>query len=143
MGWKLASMAHFFKSTTPRALALLSMCTSCQVLWQLSNISCMGAVITQCFICWNAVSYDLPYAKLASFCVSMYKSSTILLNPLISFQKNYTKPRNNCSYYTVVGFGHFLRLYTLASLVFRPFRVMSKSGKVVILCRKLHFFSLQ
>ena len=43
----------------------------------------------------------------------------------------------------VVGFCHSLRLHTLASLIFRPSGVMSSLRKVVVLCRKLYFFSLQ
>ena len=103
----------------------------------------------QYFSYWNAVSYDLYHANLASFCVSTCKGSIILLNPSINFWKNCTKPRNNYTYYIVVGFGHSLRLSTFASLICRPSGVISNMRsrqnprKVVILFMKLHFFSLQ
>ena len=143
MGWKLASVARFYRSTAPRALALVSACTSCCVSWELSNISSMGTVIMRYFSCYFALSYNSPHMKLMSFHVRACKSSTIKLNPLINLKKNYTKPKKNCTCYTVVGFGHFLRLYTLASLIHSPSGVRSNPRKVVVHCKKLHLFSWQ
>ena len=116
----LPTKIHFrveirFCSTFPRALALVSVCTLCYVLWELSNISSMGVIITQCFSCWNSVSYDSTHAKLVSFHINECKGSEILLNPLIDFQKNYTnQPKNNYTYYMVVSFGHSVRLHTFS-----------------------------
>ena len=42
----------------------------------------------------------------------------------------------------IVGFGHSLRLHTLASLIRSP-GMMSNPRKVLVCHRKLHFFSLQ
>ena len=78
--------------------------------------------------------------KLISFHVSTCKGSAILLNPLINFQKKYTKPKNNCTCCMVVGFGHSLRLLTLASLICSPSGMMSNPRKVVVHCRKLHYY---
>ena len=143
MGWKLASVACFCSSTAPSTLALVSMCTSCSVSLELSNISSMGAVITHYFSCSNALSCDSSHMKLVLFHVRACRGSAILLNPFINLQKNYTKPRKDCTCYTVVGFGHSLRLCTFASLIFRPSGMMSNPKKVVVHRRKLHFFSLQ
>ena len=71
------------------------------------------------------------------FHIRACKGFAILLNPLINFWKNYTKPKNGYTYYTVVGFGHSLRLHTLASLICSPSGVMSNPRKVVGLWRKL------
>ena len=136
-------MVHFYRSTAPRALVLASVCTLCYISWEMSNVSITGMVIMHCFSFLNAVSYDSPHIKLASFHINAGKGSAILLNLLKNFRKNYTKPRKDCNYYIVVGLGHSLRLFTLASLIFRPSRVMLNPRKVVVLCRKLHFFSLQ
>ena len=85
----------------------------------------------------------LTLYKTGTFCVKACKYSTTLLNSFINFRKNYTKPRNDCTNYTVAGFSHSLRLFTMVSLIFRPSGVLSNLRKVVVLCRKLHFFSLQ
>ena len=53
------------------------------------------------------------------------------------------KPRKKCTYFTVVGYGHSLKLFTLASEIFKPSRVTSKPRNVVLVWKKLHFFSLQ
>ena len=136
-------MACFCKSTAPRALALASMCTSCWVSWESSKISSMGAIIMHYFSCSNALSYYSLHTKLTSFHVSVCKGSAILLNPFINFLKNCTKPKNDCTCCTVVGFGHSLRLLILASLIYSPSGEMSNPRKVVVHCRKLHFFNLQ
>ena len=62
---------------------------------------------------------------------------------LYKFLKNYMKPKNDCTCCMVVGFGHSLRLLTLASLIWSLSGVMSNPRKVVVHCRKLHFYSLQ
>ena len=136
-------MACFCKSTAPRALVLVSMCTLCWVSWESSKISSMGAVIMHYFSCSNALSYYSLHMKLTSFHVSTCKGSAILLNPFINFQKNCTKPKNNCTCCMVVGFSHSLRLLILASLICSLSGEMSNPRKVVVHCRKLHFFSLQ
>ena len=133
----------FWKSIAPRALVLASVYTSCWVLWESSKISSMGVVIIHYFSCSNTLSYYSLHTKLKSFHVSMCKGSAILLNPFINFRKEYTKPKNNCTYCTVVGFGYFLRLLILASLICSLSGEMSNPRKVVVHCRKLHFFSLQ
>ena len=81
--------------------------------------------------------------KLTSFHVSACKGSAILLNPFINLRKNYMKPKNDCTCCMVVGFSHSLRLLTLASLIWSLSGVMSNPKKVVVHCRKLHFFRLQ
>ena len=136
-------MACFYKSTAPRALALASMCTSCWVSWESSKISSMGTIITHYFSCSNALSYYSLYMKLNSFRVSTCKGSAILLNPFINFLKNCTKPKKDCTCCMVVGFGHSLRLFILASLICSPSGEMLNPRKVVVHCRKLHFFNLQ
>ena len=135
-------MAHFYKSTAPRALALASMCTSYYVLRESSKISIM-AIITHYFSYSNTLSYYSFHTKLTSVHVSMCKGSVILLNPFINFFKNCMKPKNDCTCCTVVGFGHSLRLLVLVSLICSPFGEMSNPKKVVVCCRKLHFFNLQ
>ena len=136
-------MACFCKSTAPRALALASACTSCWVSWEPLKISSMGAIITHYFSCSNALSYYSLHTKLTSFHVSTCKGSAILLNPFINFLKNCMKPKNDCTCCTVVGFGHSLRLLILALLICSPSGEMSNPRKVVVRCRKLHFFNLQ
>ena len=136
-------MVHFCKSTAPRAFALASVCTSCWVLWESSKISSMGTVITHYFSCSNTLSYYSLHTKLMSFHVSMCKGSAILLNPFINFLKNCTKPKDDCIFCMVVGFGHFLRLLILALLIRSPSGEISNPRKVVVHCRKLHFFNLQ
>ena len=136
-------MAHFCKSTAPRALALASVCTSSWMSWESLKISIIGAIIMHYFSCSNALSYYSLHMKLMSFHVSACKGSTVLLNPLINFLKNCMKPKNNYTCCMVVGFGHSLRLLILASLIFSPSGEMSNPRKVVVHCRKLHFFNLQ
>ena len=103
----------------------------------------MGTIITHYFSYSNALSYYSFHTKLMSFCVSACKGSTILLNLFINFLKNCTKPKNDCTCCTVVGFGHSLRLFILESLICSPSGEMSNPSKVVVHCRKLHFFNLQ
>ena len=143
MGWKLASIACFCRSTALSTLALASVCTLCSVSLELLNISNMGIVITHYFSCSNALSCDSSHMKLVLFHVRACRGSAILLNPFINLRKNCTKPRKDCTCCTVVGFSHSLRLCTFASLIFRPSSVMLNPKKVVVHCRKLHFFSLQ
>ena len=100
-------------------------------------------VIMHYFSCSNALFYYSFHMKLMSFHVSACKGSAILLNPFINFLKNCTKPKNNCTCCMVVGFGHSLRLFILASLICSPSGEMSNPRKVVVHRRKLHFFNLQ
>ena len=58
------------------------------------------------------------------------------MKKLHKIQKKYT-------YCMVIGLSHSLGLFTLASLIFRPSTVRPNTRKVVVLCRRLHFFSLQ
>ena len=135
-------MTCFCKSTAPRALVLVSMCTLCWVSRELSKISSMGTVIMHYFSCSNALFYYSLHTKLTFFHVRICKGSAILLNPFINCQKNCMKPKNNCSCCMVVGFGYSLRLFILGLLIFSRGE-MSNPMKVVVHCRKLHFFSLQ
>ena len=144
MGWKLASVAHFCRSTAPRALVLMHLCALYAVCHGSHQISPAWALSSRTILAVKKRSLMThPIWKLIPFHVGACKGSKILLNPLINFQKNYTKPKNSCTYYIVVGFGHSLRLLTLASLICSPSGVMSNPRKVVVLHRKLHFFSLQ
>ena len=82
-----------------------------------------------------------PY-KIGFFsCKSMQRlhNSTKSIN---KFLKKFMKPKNNYTYYMVVGFGYSLKLRTLASLICSLSRVMLNPRKVMVLRRKLHFFSL-
>ena len=60
----------------------------------------------------------------------------------INLQKYYTKPKNNCTYVTVVGTDHSLKLYTFKLLIL-TFGYDIKARNAVLLCKKLHCLSLQ
>ena len=53
------------------------------------------------------------------------------------------KPKNDCKYYVVAGFGYYFKLCTLASLICMFYGVLSNPKKVVVLHRTLLQFAVE
>ena len=83
------------------------------------------------------------HSKGLFFRVSFVSGSASALKLLINFRKYCTNPKKDCTYFTVVGYGHSLKLFTLASEIFKPSGVTLKPRNVALVRKKLHFFSLQ
>ena len=76
-------------------------------------------------------------------CVNLCNSAAMALKLRINLQKYCTNPKNDCTYFTVVGTGHLFKLYTFESLMYMPLGVTLKPRNIVLLGKKLHFLSLQ
>ena len=60
----------------------------------------------------------------------------------VKLWKYCTKPKNNCTYFTVVGTGYSFKVRTFKSLMHIPSGVILKLRNAVLLCKNLHFLSL-
>ena len=61
----------------------------------------------------------------------------------LNLQKHFTKPVNNCTYFTVVGTGYSFKLCTFKSLIHILLGVVLKIRIVILLHKKLQILSLQ
>ena len=87
--------------------------------------------------------YQLARANDSLFCVNLCNGFIIALKLCMNLQKYCTKPKNNCTYFTVVGTGHSVKLCTFKPLMYMPSGVTSKQMNAVLLYKKLQFLSLQ
>ena len=61
----------------------------------------------------------------------------------MNLQKYCTKPKNDCTYFTVVATGHSFKLHTFKSLMCMLSGMTLKPRNILVFCKKLHFLSLQ
>ena len=127
----------------PSTLALASVYTSTQVLALPLYVLGMGADTTQCLSSSNIAWHKSIYTNDSFLCVNLCNGSAIALKLHINLQKNCTKPSNNCIYLTVVDTGYLFKLHTFKSLLYILSGMILKLRNVVLLCKKLHFLSLQ
>ena len=75
--------------------------------------------------------------------VKVVKGKAIVEKFLMNLRKNYTKPINDYTYFTVVGTGHYSTDFILVSDILIPRSLTVSPKNVVVVRKKVHFFSLQ
>ena len=91
----------------------------------------------------NADWYNSVNANDSFLHVNLCNGSAMALKLCTSLWKYCTKSKKDCTYLTVVGTGHSFKLHTFELLMCMPSSMISKLRNIVVLCKKLHFLSLQ
>ena len=108
-----------------------------------SYISSMCTDTTRCLSLSNVDQHNSVHANDLFLHLSLCNGFEMAFKLCMDLRKYCIRPKNDCTYFTVVGTGHSLKFHTFESLMHIPAGMTSKPKNIVLLYKKLHFLILQ